>query len=149
MTADTCCATRTDQSKVCPRNGRRGRAVRRSTVDSLLTDEARARLSNGPSLLCLDPDCPVVYFGPAGLCEKDDLGSRVGFKERTSPRPICYCFGHTIESIEEEIHRTGRSTILESIKAGIKAGRCRCETKNPKGTCCLVDVAAVLKASRQ
>lgn len=145
MSGHSCCSPPAKHGDVCPHNGLRGRDVRRETVEALLTHEARSRLSDGPSFICLAPDCPVVYFGPAGLFEVGDLQTRVGFKTHESPRPVCYCFDHTVESIEEEILRTGRSTVLELIKSQIKAGRCECETKNPKGKCCLGDVAASVK----
>ena len=46
-----------------------------------------------------------------------------------------------MQSIEEEIRGTGRTTVQERIKMEVKAGTCRCEVENPQGTCCLGDVA--------
>jgi hypothetical protein len=63
----------------------------------------------------------------------------------SAPRIVCWCFGHSHESIADEIRLTGRSSVVERIKTEIKAGRCECKTKNPKGTCCLGDVAEVVK----
>lgn len=148
MTADACCDPRSIDSFIRPRNGVRGRKVPRETVEALLTDDARRRLASGGSFVCLARDCAVVYFGPAGIFEKGDIRTRVGFKETSAPRPVCYCFGHTLESIEEEILRTGRSTVAERIQAEVKAGRCSCEVKNPEGTCCLGNVARAVKGPR-
>ena len=58
---------------------------------------------------------------------------------------VCYCFGHSIQSIREEIERTGRSTVIEAISTRIKQGECACERLNPKGICCLVDVRRVVR----
>lgn len=88
----------------------------------------------------------MVYFASDGkTIPKRDLQVRVGVKEADAPRPVCYCFGHTVESICEEIERTGKSTVVANITAKVKAGECRCSTMNPKGTCCLGDVNQVVK----
>jgi hypothetical protein len=34
--------------------------------------------------------------------------------------------------------------IVDDIKAGIKAGQCACDLRNPQGTCCLGNVRAWL-----
>ena len=60
-------------------------------------------------------------------------------------RLVCYCFGHTVESIREEIDRTGQSTVLPTVAARVKAGDCRCELLNPDGTCCLGELNRVVK----
>lgn len=46
---------------------------------------------------------------------------------------ICYCFHYTDEDIENDMKAHGRSVIMEKIMAEKKAGRCRCNTTNPKG----------------
>ena len=47
---------------------------------------------------------------------------------------VCYCWGYTDEDIRQDVfEHNGKSTIMEKIKAEKKAGRCECETKNPKG----------------
>ena len=58
---------------------------------------------------------------------------------------VCYCFGHSVQSIREEIERTGRSTAIEAISTRMKKGECACERLNPKGICCLVDVRRVVR----
>ncbi|MBI3099588.1 MAG: hypothetical protein HYY93_15375 [Planctomycetes bacterium] len=70
---------------------------------------------------------------------------RFGARDKDSPRTVCYCFGHTVESIREEVERTGRSTVAASITAKVKAGECRCETMNPKGGCCLGEVQKAVR----
>jgi len=46
---------------------------------------------------------------------------------------ICYCFGYTVNDIEQDFIKTGRSLIIEKIAAEKKAGGCDCANKNPKG----------------
>ncbi len=144
-----CCATKapTALPVSCPMCQARGRAVPDETPVALLRDSARDRLGPGPHHYCRTPTCLVVYFSAAGqVFVKDDLRVRVGGKETAPPIPLCYCFGHTVETIEDEIQSKGTSTVLERIRAEVKAGTCRCERENPQGSCCLGDVARTVKA---
>ncbi|MGE0229718.1 MAG: mercuric transporter MerT family protein [Dehalococcoidia bacterium] len=125
----------------CPATGTPGRPVAGETVRSLVLDTSRADLS-GNWHYCGVQDCGVVYFDADGrTIEKSELKVRVGEKERDPPYTVCYCFGHTVEDIRDDIVRNGRTTIPDDIKARVKAGECSCEVSNPKGTCCLGDVA--------
>ncbi len=126
---------------LCPVAGKPGRRVPSLTVRSLIREERLREVNEREWYFCDLPECEVVYFAADGLTFlKDDLRVRVGVKECTAPRPVCYCFGHTVEGIRDEIARTGGCTVLESIAARVKAKECRCEVMNPKGTCCLGDV---------
>ena len=66
-------------------------------------------------------------------------------KERYDSLPICYCFHIFRQDIEQEIKKTGKTTIPDFLRAQIKAGNCRCEAVNPKKTCCLGDIAKAVK----
>lgn len=46
---------------------------------------------------------------------------------------ICYCFEYSGEDIERDLHKHGRSTIMEKIAREKQLGRCDCNRKNPKG----------------
>jgi hypothetical protein len=46
---------------------------------------------------------------------------------------ICYCFGFSIDDIQRDYLKNGRSTIMEKIQAEKQFGNCQCATKNPKG----------------
>ena len=97
---------------------------------------------------CEAADCDVVYFSSdplAPIFHRADLLVRVGAKEAADPIPVCYCFGFTRKDIENEIARTGRSTIPERITAEVKAGNCACEVKNPSGKCCLGNVTRTVQ----
>jgi len=129
----------------CPVTGERGRAVPSITLESLLLPAVRARIGTSEWYFCASPDCAVVYFDGFGKSfDKQELSVRVGIKERAGPRPVCYCFDHTFESIAEEIRETGNSTVVDSITERIRAGDCECETLNPRGACCLGDVRAAV-----
>ena len=131
---------------LCPTAGVAGRRAPTITVRSLVREERAREVDGREWFFCDLPDCVVVYFTHDGrTLEKNALKVRVGLKEKDAPRPVCYCFGHTVESIREEIGRTGRSTVAASIKEKVEAGECSCEVLNPKGTCCLGDVYKVVK----
>lgn len=60
---------------------------------------------------------------------------------------VCYCFRHTVQSIHDEVRRTGDSTVVAAITEKIRAGECDCERLNPKRVCCLGDVRQVVKGA--
>ncbi len=51
----------------------------------------------------------------------------------------------TVASARKEIALTGRSTVVASITAEIRAGHCTCEIRNPAGICCLGEVCKRIK----
>ena len=61
---------------------------------------------------------------------------------------LCYCFGHSLESLRAEWEATGRLDSVEAIRSAVREGRCRCETLNPSGACCLGDVLGAAQAIR-
>jgi len=131
---------------LCPITGKRGKRVSLITVRSLVRPDYVAGIEDREWYFCEVPDCDIAYFAENGqTLRKDALRVRVGLKERQAPRLVCYCFDHTVEGIQEEIERTGRSTVVAAITAKVHAGECHCETMNPKGSCCLGDLAKVAK----
>ena len=117
-------------------------------MESLLNPTARERIQPATYYFDATPSCDVVYFSneAGSYFEKEELSVRVGIKETEAPIPICYCFGHTVESAREELCRTGQSTVADRITEEIQAARCFCETSNPAGTCCLGEVNKSIKA---
>lgn len=137
--------TSTTQAVHCPECSTKGKKVERITLESLLNSDAAFRISEEQYRFCDAIDCETVYFGDNGITfSKRDLTVRVGVKERTAPRLVCYCFDHTIEEIDAEVRETGQSTVLDDIKARMKT-ECWCETKNPQGSCCLGTVDKYVK----
>lgn len=131
---------------LCPVSGKPGRRVPDVTLRNLVRDDRQPEVQGREWYYCDLSDCDVVYFTAEGrTLRKDALKVRVGAKEKSSPRTVCYCFGHSVESICDEVVRTFESTVEASIAAKVKAGECRCETMNPKGACCLGDVHKVVK----
>ncbi len=153
MTITTATATE------CPKCGKKGKTVKPGTVRALLKDEYAAEVAvpeqancesgcqpstgNTGWRFCDSPDCDVVYFGEQNgvTFTKSQLSVSVGVKEKTGERPLCYCFGHSVATITEELRTKGRSDALEDIRRKMKDPGCACEVKNPSGSCCLGSVA--------
>jgi len=132
----------------CPACGAPGRPVKRLTVGALLKPEARVRIPRQDEFcFCRTTTCEVVYFRPDEvLFHTRDLSVLVGLKEPANPNaPVCYCFGWTPQEIGGEIKTAGKSSVVEQIKAQVKAGNCYCEVTNPQGSCCLGNVSRVVQ----
>lgn len=137
----------TSVDAACPTNGVVGKKVDTQTVKALLSLPLNV-LAEGSYRFCADPDCPTVYYSENGqqVFTEDDLRERVYQKDPDDKEStICYCFQHTVGSIRDEIAKSGKSTAVAEITAGIKAGQCACDIRNPQGACCLGNVRAVVK----
>ncbi|MDP2735606.1 MAG: (2Fe-2S)-binding protein [bacterium] len=131
----------------CPGCGVSGKRVKTITLRSLLHPGMVLEIGNKAYFFCGSPDCNTVYFTEDGsrTFSKTDLTVRVGVKESSQPKPVCYCFGHSIEEIFDEVERTGKSTVIADIRRRITSEGCSCETKNPQGACCLGTVEGVVR----
>ncbi len=134
------------KDSACPKCGGKGKAVQIVTLKALLKPEVQTKILSAFYWFFLSEDCEVVYFAESGnsLFTKADLTVRVGIKEKRPPRQVCYCFNHTSEEIEDEVQRTGKTTVLDDIKSRMKVA-CWCETKSPLGSCCLATVTKYVK----
>ena len=124
-----------------------GRPVDTVTVKALL-NVALTEVRDVAYRFCRIPECPTVYYAAHGGQTFDEpaLRERVHQKHRADDAVfVCYCFRRTLGSIRAELRETGRSTAVVRITAGINAGRCACEIRNPQGTCCLGNVRAVVE----
>src|SRR5437773_1761747 len=145
--ASSCCSA--DHVVRCPRSGTKGFSVELRTVKAMLTEVALRQVTVSAYWFCPDPECDIVYFAEDGrACSKADLRVPVWQKEPVGARIVCYCFGENESDIRSEIEINGRSEAVERVKAHIKAGRCACEVRNPRGTCCLGDMSAAVKRIR-
>ncbi len=137
----------TASAGLCPQSGSKGRRVDVATVKALLA-VSLMEVHDTAYFFCKDADCPVVYFSEDGTqtFSTDQIRERVYQKEPDSDNVfVCYCFRHTPGSIRVELIATGESTVVEGINAGIQAGQCACDIRNPQGSCCLGNVSAFVK----
>lgn len=170
MTVETTTESKTARRVECPSCGKKAKRVSPVTLGALLKDKfAEPFTADGQSCcdsngegckpvtgdtgwrFCDSPDCDVVYFSEAGdtTFTKSQLKVAVGVKETTGERPLCYCFGHSVASIKDELRTKGHSNALEDIRAKMKDPGCRCETENPSGACCLGSVTKGIQIAQE
>ncbi|MBC7541510.1 MAG: (2Fe-2S)-binding protein, partial [Candidatus Sericytochromatia bacterium] len=118
----TCCdSSEQPENVACPTCGTKGQPVTAVTIASLLLEVSKHRLQSGiDQLFCPDATCRIVYFARTGseTFTIDDLAVPVWQKRSDDPDvPVCYCFGHPLASLADEIQRTGKSTALTDIAA--------------------------------
>jgi hypothetical protein len=121
------------------------------TVKAVLIDRALERVNPAAFFFCASPTCDTVYFAADGQCfAAADLRVPVWQKQPPGSRTVCYCFGENEADIRREIERDGSSAAVERVRGHIAAKRCACDIRNPRGVCCLGDVAAAVgRATRR
>jgi copper chaperone CopZ len=122
--------------------------VRPVTLRALLKPELAAGVADADYRFCSATGCDVVYHGPGGPFTKDQLTVAVGVKETAGDRPLCYCYGHTVATIKDELRSKGRCDALDDIRRRMAACGCACERTNPAGACCLGAVARCIEVAR-
>ncbi len=130
---------------LCPVAGTPGKRVSEHTLRALLRPERHPAVLPTRYRFCATPGCDVVYFAEDGshVFTRSDLSVRVGIKEAEPPRPVCYCFGYSVEDMIEEVRLTGRTTVPDRIRTKLESQGCHCEETNPQGSCCLGTVMAI------
>lgn len=149
----SCCDTQEGPPQVaeglCGSCGSKGVQVPLTAVKALLQPGAlRAGVPRAPRF-CASPQCPVVYFDEVSdrRVEESELTVLVYAKHaRDRSAPICYCFGFTVGDVLDAM-KTGAPAISSIVRTEVEAGHCACEVKNPKGTCCLGDIAFAERAA--
>lgn len=132
---------------ICPSNQKFGKPVDSLTIKALLA-VTLARVSSTDYYFCPDETCPVVYYSVDGtqVFEESDLRERVYQKHSAASDVfVCYCFRHTIGGIERELQQAGTTNVIDDINAGIQAGQCACDIRNPQGSCCLGNVRLLVR----
>ena len=132
----------------CPRCGQPGRTVSPSTIEALLLPAARAQLQTLHGFqFCATAPCDVACFHPAtGELVVCAQVCKPFFQKSTDPaRLVCYWFGYTVASIQQEVSETGASPIAADIKARCTRGLHDCERTNPQGACCLGNVQQLIR----
>jgi len=130
----------------CPRCGAAGRAVSRHTLTAQVPTAALVATELDGWRLCPTGDCAVVYTREGAVFGLDAVAATPFHKSADPARLVCFCFGHTVEAVEEDARVHGRSTVCESVQAACGAGQDDCERKNPQGRCCLGDIGRLVKA---
>src|SRR5258708_2863719 len=134
----------------CPRCGKSGASLDPITLKALLTPAALRRGLPKTPRFCATEECPAVYFDDSVSFTEDDLIVRVHAKHPHADDVfVCYCFERSPATIREVTARTGVSSATKDIAVEVKKEHCACEVKNPKGTCCLGDVAKVEKEMKR
>jgi len=131
----------------CPTCGERGKSVDTVTLKALLSVPL-TEVGPDPYFFCRTAACPTVYFAATGGQQftEASLRERVHQKHPADDDVfVCYCFRHTPATIKAELIGTDRTDVIEAITAGIQAGQCACEIRNPQGSCCLGNVRALVR----
>ena len=120
----------------CPRCKKPGFDVERITV-AAHAKESCWPLGDEPYSYCDNPACEVIYFTASGgrLLKKSEVKTRVTFKEKSSPRPLCYCKQVTEEDAIASLDKGARSFEEVKLATGIGGGG-QCKITNPAGKCC-------------
>jgi hypothetical protein len=126
-----------DGRAYCPRCGALGVAVAAGPMDTHVRREARTKIGDS-GWFCTFARCEVAYFDLfAGVITVDELNSPVYPKE--IERPICACFGFTLEDIEADV-RDGTPTRIRELLAKSQSPQARCQTLAADGQCCMREV---------
>lgn len=140
----------TDEHGMCPVSGTKGKKVDTVTVKCLL-DVSLREVQDTQYYFCRDEDCPVVYFATDGrkIFRLDDLRERVFQKEPDrNDVLVCYCFRYSVGDIRTAAENTESDRIIDDINAGIQAGQCACDWRNPQGDCCLGNIHVLARKFR-
>lgn len=155
-----CCDIKTDSkseieqdvSFTCPKSHNKGVKVKLITPQTLLKDGCKSKIDTKLHYkFCKNTECNITYFSndPNNFFTKDDLKVKATLKDKGLDVHVCYCFGHTRQSVLDEIRENGNSTVVEDIKAKMKDPGCFCETSNPQGGCCLANTIAWVKEAKE
>src|SRR5262249_24794935 len=126
--------------------GTPGRPVESITVKAMLTAAALARYEHNAYRFCPDERCCVVHFGEDGtIFTTADVRERGWPKGPPGGRTVWYWFVENHAELAGAIEQRGISDAVQRVRAHIAAGRCACETRNPRGACCLGDVIATVE----
>ena len=130
MSCNCCCSDSKKQIiKNCPVCGNKSEEVSKKTVESLLKDEKKGKISNEKYYFCSSCNCDVVYFNDSDKFYKSDL--KINIEDK-----ICFCF----DISKDEIEKVGKEKTLKKIRENMKEKGCDCETRNPSGKCCTIQI---------
>ena len=134
----------------CPACGSEGKRVPARTVKSMLSVSLRNVLGDDYRF-CTTDTCDVAYFSANGqsLFTKSQVREKIYQKETNIEDVfVCYCFRHTRGEINKASIEA-QAEILAEINAGVQAGQCACDIRNPQGSCCLGNVHKLIKQTKK
>jgi hypothetical protein len=100
---------------------------------------------------CRTPTCQTVYYSVDGAqCfGEGDLRERVYQKHSAEEEVFaCYCFRYKVGDVRAAVAQGHTQPIVAAINAGVQAGQCACDIRNPQGSCCLGNIHAMIQASK-
>ena len=133
-------------ANACPECGKIGKSIQGQTVKALLSVSLR-QVQDVKYFFCRSQTCSVVYFSADGeqTFAVEQLRERVYQKEPEAEDVlICYCFHHAVGKLRAASSKS-RIAIVDDINAGINAGQCACDLRNPQGSCCLGNVRNLIR----
>jgi uncharacterized membrane protein len=133
----------------CPHCSQRGIALDTGTVKALL-NRSLIEVTATAYRFCPTAVCPIVYFAvdTPQIFVVEDIREVVYQKAPTDPSTlVCYCFRHSVGAIDGAVQQQQGQQVIAAITAGIKAGACACDLRNPQGRCCLGNVRARVQRS--
>lgn len=136
----------------CPRCKNKGVWVQTITLQSLLKKCCKNKIEENTSYkFCKNSECEIIYFTSkaANFFTKDELTVKATLKDQGLDVTVCYCFGHTRQSVLDELKSTGKTNVFEDVKAKMKNPGCFCETSNPQGNCCLGNITAWINEAKK
>lgn len=138
-------------SNICKVCGKQAKSVQNITLCHMLKRPFVNEIQDTTYFHCETSECDVVYFSneTSQYFVQDQIRVPVGSKQKGSEKQLCYCFDYTAKDIEEEIEKTGKSSVAEDITAKVQAELCACEIKNPAGRCCLGQVRLAIKTGME
>lgn len=140
-----CCTTQPTAKAACPGCALEAKSVLAQTLKQMLTSKAQLRVDDLSGFYyCKTPSCPIIYFNENVELFQKDLTVIVGLKQGSLPDTLCYCFEWTKTAIEMEWEEKGESRAVEDITEKMASIGCSCESLNPSGRCCLIDINQVI-----
>jgi hypothetical protein len=136
----------------CPECEDKGTKVEMVTPKTLLMDSSKIKIHESLKYkFCRNRNCKIAYFTKNNnhYFTKYELKIKATLKDQSLSVKTCYCFGHTRQSIIDEIKKTGQSTVVKDIRGKMKSLGCFCETSNPQGSCCLSNNVAWVKEAKK
>lgn len=134
---------------ICPLCNKESKKVSSLTIKSMIKNEYKKNMTNFEGFhFCSNANCNVIYFQEEKIIKQCELIKKVGLKEWTNPKTICYCFNLTKEKIIESLLLHGKNYVLNNIKKKMNKSACDCKRNNPSGQCCLKDINKTINELR-